>query len=156
MLQWKSIQCTWRNTLHIIHDTNWIHQWSRWNKISCQLIVSGSFLQYLLQTVNHEYQLWKIMESFDNSEDDYRCLIQKIMILLVIHKMFCEVLISRAEIVYTHMFFKVTNIRKNVQNDSSYLKSYFTKWCRCNHLWSKSYVILMGIVKGNYSLCLNT
>ena len=41
------------------------------------------------------------------------------MILQVIQHIFCEMLIGGRKIVYTNLFFEVTNIRENVQNDSS-------------------------------------
>ena len=54
----------------------------------------------------------------DNSEDDYRVYTHKIMILHVIQDIFCEMVIGRRKIVNRDMFFGVTNIRKNDQNDS--------------------------------------
>ena len=32
---------------------------------------------------------------------------------------------------------------------------YFTKWFQRNPLWAKWYVTLMGMVQGNYALCLH-
>ena len=55
----------------------------------------------------------------NNSKDYYRGYIQKIMILQVIQHIFCEMLIGGRKIVNSDMFFGVTNIRTNVQNDSS-------------------------------------
>ena len=55
----------------------------------------------------------------DNSEDDYRGYIKKIMILQVIQQIFCEMLIGGRKIVNSDIFFGVTNIRTSVQSDSS-------------------------------------
>ena len=55
----------------------------------------------------------------DNSTDDYNGYVQKIMILQVIKQIFCEMLIGGRKIVNSDVFFSVTNIRENFQNDSS-------------------------------------
>ena len=54
----------------------------------------------------------------DNSKDDYMGYIQKIMTLQPIQQILCEMLIG-GKIVNSNMFLGVTNIRINVQNDSS-------------------------------------
>ena len=54
-----------------------------------------------------------------DQKDDFRGYIQKIMILQVIQQVFCEMLIGGRKIVNSDIFFGVTNIRKNAQNDSS-------------------------------------
>ena len=41
------------------------------------------------------------------------------MILQVIQRVFCEILIGGRKIVNSDVFFSVTNISKNIQNDSS-------------------------------------
>ena len=41
------------------------------------------------------------------------------MILQVIQQIFCEMLIAGRKIVNSDVFFSVTNISKNIQNDSS-------------------------------------
>ena len=55
----------------------------------------------------------------DNNKNDFKGYIQKIIILQVIQQIFCEMLIGGRKIVNSDIFFEVTNIRKNVQNDSS-------------------------------------
>ena len=55
----------------------------------------------------------------DNSTDDYRGYIQKIMILQVIQKIFCKILSGGRNILKSDMFFEVFNISTKVQNDSS-------------------------------------
>ena len=55
----------------------------------------------------------------DNIKDYYNGNLHKIMILLVIQQIFCEMLIGGRNNVNSDVFFLVTNIRKNVQNDSS-------------------------------------
>ena len=55
----------------------------------------------------------------DNNKNDFKGYIQKIIILQVIQQIFCEMLIGGRKIVYTDTFFGVTNVRTNVQNDSS-------------------------------------
>ena len=58
-----------------------------------------------------------VIESSDNSDDDYIVFILKIMILQVIRQIFCKMLIGGRKFVYTDMFFKVTNIMETFQND---------------------------------------
>ena len=63
---------------------------------------------------------WDIMlKNIGNSIDDYNDHIQKIMILQVIQQIFCEMLIGGRKIVNSDNIFLITNIRTNVQNDSS-------------------------------------
>ena len=57
----------------------------------------------------------KIIEHMENSKDDHRGYIQKIMILQVIQQIYCEMLIGGRKIVNSDMFFGVTNIRTNFQ-----------------------------------------
>ena len=59
------------------------------------------------------------IENLDNNTYDYNGYVQKIMILQVIKQIFCEMLIGGRKIVNSDVFFSVTNIRTNVQNDSS-------------------------------------
>ena len=61
----------------------------------------------------------KIKENLDNSENEYISYFQKFMILQFIKNIFCEILIGGRNIFYTDQSFKVTNIRKYMQNDSS-------------------------------------
>ena len=61
----------------------------------------------------------KSIEHMNNSEDDYRGYVQKIMILVVIQQFFCEILVGGRKTVNSDMFFGVMNIRTNIQNDSS-------------------------------------
>ena len=67
--------------------------------------------------MNIDYE--KIIQILDNSTDDYRGYIQKFIILQVIQHFFCEMLIVGRNIVNSDMFFAVTNIRTNIQNDTS-------------------------------------
>ena len=55
----------------------------------------------------------------DNSEDNYRGYLQKIMILRVIQHIFCEISIGGRIFFNTDMFSEVTNIRINPQKYSS-------------------------------------
>ena len=59
------------------------------------------------------------IENLDNNTDDYNGYVHKIMILQVIKQIFCEMLIGGRKIVNGDVFFSVTNIRTNVQEDSS-------------------------------------
>ena len=61
----------------------------------------------------------KSIENLKNSEDDYRIYNQKIMVLQVIQQIICEMIIDGRKFVNTDIFFEVSNIRTNVQNDSS-------------------------------------
>ena len=60
-----------------------------------------------------------MLRNLDNSLDNYNSHIQKIMILQVIQKMFCEILIGGRKVVNSDNIFVLTNIKKNVQEDSS-------------------------------------
>ena len=60
-----------------------------------------------------------MLRNLDNSLDDYNSHIQKIMILQVIQKIFCEMLIGGRKVVNSENIFLLTNIRTNVQEDSS-------------------------------------
>ena len=60
-----------------------------------------------------------MLTNLDNSIDDYNGHIQKIMILQVIQHIFCEMLIGRRNILNSDDIFLITNIRTNVQEDSS-------------------------------------
>ena len=59
-----------------------------------------------------------MLKNLDNSTDDYNGNLQKIVILQVIQQIFCEMLIGERKFVNSDVFFSVTNIRTNVQNDS--------------------------------------
>ena len=61
----------------------------------------------------------KMSTNFDNSIDDYNGNFQNIMILQVIQQFFCEMLIVGRKVVNSDVFFSITNIRTNVQNESS-------------------------------------
>ena len=61
----------------------------------------------------------RMLTNIDNSIDDYNVHIQKIMILQVIQHIFCEMLIGGRKIVNNDDIFLITDIRKNVQEDSS-------------------------------------
>ena len=60
-----------------------------------------------------------MLTNLDNSLDDYNSHIQKIMILQVIQQMFCEILIGGRKVVNSDNISLLTNIRTNVQEDSS-------------------------------------
>ena len=61
----------------------------------------------------------KITEDLEDSEDELSSNFQKILILRVVQHIFCELLIGGGGIVNSDLFFLVTNIRTNVQNNSS-------------------------------------
>ena len=60
-----------------------------------------------------------LLTNIDNSLDDYNGKIQKILILQVIQHFFCEMLIGGRKTVNSDNVFLITNIRTNVQEDSS-------------------------------------
>ena len=60
-----------------------------------------------------------MLTNIDNTTDDYNGHIQKIMILQVIQQIFCEILIGGRKIANSDGFVLITNIRTNVQEDSS-------------------------------------
>ena len=119
MIQRKYVQYTWRTMLHIIHDNNWIHKWSRWIKMLCQLIISSAFFSIFFRQVIMNIDFVKMIEHLDNREDYYRSYNQKIMVLQVIQQIICEMIFDGRKFVNTDIFFEVSNIRTNVQNDSS-------------------------------------
>ena len=80
-----------------------------------KVIFFNIFFRELIMNTNCD----KIIENLDNSEDDYRNYIQKIVILQVIKHIFCVILIGGGKIVYIDSFFEVNNIRKCFQNDYS-------------------------------------
>ena len=55
-----------------------------------QVIFFNIFFRQLIMNIDCE----KIIENLDNSEDNYRAYIQKIMILQVIQQIFCKMLIG--------------------------------------------------------------
>ena len=60
-----------------------------------------------------------MLTNMDNSIEDYNGNLQKIMILKDTQQILCEMLIKGKKIVNSDVFFLVTNIRTNVQEDSS-------------------------------------
>ena len=76
----------------------------------------------------------KIIEQKDNSEDDYRCYIQKIMILQVIQQVFCEMLIGGRNVLTVIFFSESLILGQLFKMIFQSLKGYFTKWCQRNHL----------------------
>ena len=61
----------------------------------------------------------RMLTNLDRSTDNYNGHIQKIMILQVIQQIFFEILIGGRKIVNSDENFLITNIRTNVQEDSS-------------------------------------
>ena len=59
-----------------------------------------------------------MLTNLDNSADGYNGNLQKIMVLQIIQHIFCEILIGGRNIVNSDGFL-ITNIRTNVQEDSS-------------------------------------
>ena len=156
MIQRKYVQYTWRTMLHIIHDNNWIHKWSRWIKMLCQLIISSAFFSIFFRQVIMNIDFVKMIEHLDNREDYYRSYNQKIMILQVIQQIFCEILIGGRKIVNSDMFLESLIPGKCSKAILRSLKGKFTELCQRNPLWAKKYVALMVMVKENYALCLHT
>ena len=87
----------------------------------------------------------------DNSEGDYRSYIQKIMILQFIQQIFCELLIGGRKIVNVDMFFGVTNIRTNFQNNSSEFEWLLHKMVSKKHFMSQEICYIN--VNGERNLC---
>ena len=113
------IQYTRRTTLNIIHDTNWIQEWSRGINILCQLVIPSDFFNIFFRTLimnidceknyrksgqQHRWLYWLCTENYDTG-------IHPTDFLWNVNwwKKNCE----------QWYFFSVTNIRTNVQNDSS-------------------------------------
>ena len=82
---------------------------------SLQVYFSNIFFRHLILNINCD----KKIDVLDESEDEIISNIQKIMIMRVIQRIFCEILIGESKIVLTDSFFKVTNIRMDVRNYSS-------------------------------------
>ena len=61
----------------------------------------------------------KMIKILDDSGDNFGIYFQKIVKLRVIQHIFCEMLTGGRKLFYTDSFLKVTDIRKNVQNDLS-------------------------------------
>ena len=77
---------------------------------SFQVLFFIIFLRQLRMNIYCE----KITKNMDNIEYDYRCYIQRIIIMQVIQLIFCEMLIGGRKIVNSDIIFEVTNIRTNV------------------------------------------
>ena len=90
---------------------------------SFQVLFFNIFFRTLIMNIDCK----KNMENMDNSTDDYRGYIQKMMILQ-------EMLIGGRKIVNRDTFFDVTNIMKMSKMILQSLKGYFTKWCQRNPL----------------------
>ena len=61
----------------------------------------------------------RMLINLDNSKDDYNGNLQKIMIPQVIQQIFCEILVGGRNLVNSDDIFLITNIRTNIQEDSS-------------------------------------
>ena len=147
MLQRNYIQYTWRTTLRIIHDTNWIHQMSRWIEILCQLVIPSAFFNIFFRQLIMSIDCDKIIENMDNSADIYRGYTQKMIILQVIQQIFCEMVIGGRKIVNSDIFSKLIISGQMFKIILQSFKGYFTKWCQRNPIWAKLYVTLLGMVK---------
>ena len=121
-------------------------------KLSFKFIFFNIFFIQLIVNIDCDV----IIENLDNSEDHYGCAIQKIVILQVIQQTFFEMLISGRNVFTLIRFLKSLISGQMFKIILQSLKGYFKKWCRRNHLRSKKYVILMGILKGNDAMCLLT
>ena len=77
------------------------------------------FFNIFFRTLIINIDCEKNTENLDNSTDGYNGCIEKVMILQVIQQMFCEIITGGRKIVKSDVFFSVTNIRTNIQNDSS-------------------------------------
>ena len=75
----------------------------------------GMMLDGIIMNIDCE----RMLTNLEVSIDDYNGHIQKIMILQVIQQIFCEMLIGGIKIVNSDDIFLITNIRTNVQEDSS-------------------------------------
>ena len=80
-----------------------------------QVLFFNVFFRSLIMNIDCDMML----RNLDKSSDDYNSHVTKIMILQVIQKMFCEMLIGGRKVVNSDNIFFLTNIRTNVQQDSS-------------------------------------
>ena len=121
--------------------------------------VNSSFqmiFKYLFLNVILEYWLWKIIESLDNSIDDYTAYVQKFMILQVIQQIFWEMLFGERKVFNSDVFFQSLISGQIFKMIIIILKGYFTRWFHRNPLLTKSYVTLIWMVKRVYALCQHT
>ena len=85
----------------------------------CQLVILSDFFNIFFRRLIIKIDCEKIIEHMKKCEDGYRGYIQKIMLLQVIQHIICEMLIGRRKCFNSDVFFSVSNIRTNFQNDSS-------------------------------------
>ena len=78
------------------------------------------------------------------------------MLMQVIQQIFCEILIGGRKIVNSDVFFSVTNIRKNVQNDSSEFEGLIQEMVS-QKPFSNQYICHINLNgEKAYELCQNT
>ena len=153
VIQQTFIQYTWRTTLHIIHDTNWIRQWSRWIEMSCQLFISSAFFYIFFTTFIVNIDCKNIIENLDNSTDDYNGYIQKVMILKVIQQIFVKCSLVEEKLLTVMCFFRSLISGQMFKTILRCLKGYLTRWCHRNPLSTNRYVTFVWTVKESYALC---
>ena len=98
-----------------LYNINWKDESRCYVNPTFQALFFNIFFRSLIMNIDCEIML----RNLDNSLDDYNSHIQKIMILQVIQKMFCERLFGARKVVNSDNNFLLTNIRTNVQEDSS-------------------------------------
>ena len=122
----------------------------------CQLVIPSVFFNNVFRQLIMNTDFEKVIEHMNNIEDDYRGYIQKIMILQIIQNSFLWNVIGGRKIVNSDMFFRGTNMRTNIQNDSSEFEGLLQK------MLPKETFIIPEICYINmndekkYALCLHT
>ena len=84
----------------------------------CQLVITSAFFNVFFRTLILNINCDFFLTNLDNSTDDYNGNIENYDNASYPTD-FCEMLIVGIKIVNSDVFFSVTNIRTNVQNDSS-------------------------------------
>ena len=74
---------------------------------SFQVLFFNIYFRQLIMNIDCE----KMINNFDDSGEHFRSYFEKIVILRVVQKIFCEMLIGRRNFIYTDSFFDVTNIK---------------------------------------------
>ena len=105
------------------------------------------FFNILFRTLIMNIYCEKNIGNMDNSSDDYRGYIQKIMILQVIQHIFGEILIGGRNVFSSDIVLQSIISGQMFKMILQSFKGYFTKWCQRNPLLSKRYVTLTRMAK---------
>ena len=114
------------------------------------------FFNILFKTLIMNIDCEMFLANLDNSTDDYRCHLQKVMILQVVQQFFCEMLIGGKKLWTVMCFFHSLISGQILKIILQSLKVYLTKLCHREPLITKRYVTIILMTKEAYTLCQHT